>query len=108
MKQPSVYLKMRVLGAVDTVEGRTRHERSRKRGRNSNRTNPEIVLFELRPLFRRLAGERGRTPWQLLGGMMNVAWLLLESLRRDAWAACWFEGSGLRGVHVSFQPFDTS
>jgi transposase InsO family protein len=27
MKQPSVYLKMRVLGAVDTVEGRTRHER---------------------------------------------------------------------------------
>jgi putative transposase len=27
MKQPSVYLKMRVLGALDTVEGRTRHER---------------------------------------------------------------------------------
>lgn len=27
MKQPSVYLKMRVLGAVDTVEGCTRHER---------------------------------------------------------------------------------
>jgi putative transposase len=27
MMQPSVYLKMRVLGAVDTVEGRTRHER---------------------------------------------------------------------------------
>jgi putative transposase len=27
MKQPSVYLKMRVLGAVDTVQGRTRHER---------------------------------------------------------------------------------
>jgi putative transposase len=27
MKQPSVYLKMRVLGAVDTVEGRTRHQR---------------------------------------------------------------------------------
>jgi transposase InsO family protein len=29
MKLPSVYLKMRVLGAVDTVEGRTRHERVR-------------------------------------------------------------------------------
>ena len=29
MKQPSIYLKMRVLGAVDTVEGRTRHERVR-------------------------------------------------------------------------------
>jgi putative transposase len=29
MKQPSAYLKMRVLGAVDTVEGRTRHERLR-------------------------------------------------------------------------------
>jgi putative transposase len=27
MKLPSVYLKMRVLGAVDTVAGRTRHER---------------------------------------------------------------------------------
>ena len=27
MKQPSVDLKMRILGAVDTVEGRTRHER---------------------------------------------------------------------------------
>ena len=27
MKQPSVYLKMRVLGAIDTVPGRTRHER---------------------------------------------------------------------------------
>jgi putative transposase len=27
MKQPSVYLKMRVLGAVDTVEGQTRHQR---------------------------------------------------------------------------------
>ena len=27
MKQPSVYLKMRVLGALDTVEGRTRHQR---------------------------------------------------------------------------------
>jgi len=27
VKQPSVYLKMRVLGAVDTVVGRTRHER---------------------------------------------------------------------------------
>jgi transposase InsO family protein len=27
MKQPSVYLRMRVLGALDTVAGRTRHER---------------------------------------------------------------------------------
>ena len=27
MKQPSVYLKMRVLGAIDTAQGRTRHER---------------------------------------------------------------------------------
>ena len=27
MKQPSVYLKMRVLGAIDTVQGRTRHQR---------------------------------------------------------------------------------
>ena len=27
MKQPSVYLKMRILGAIDTAPGRTRHER---------------------------------------------------------------------------------
>ena len=27
MKHPSVYLKMRVLGALDTVDGRTRHDR---------------------------------------------------------------------------------
>jgi hypothetical protein len=29
MKQPSVYLKMRVLGAIDTAPGRTRHQRVR-------------------------------------------------------------------------------
>ena len=29
MKQPSVYLKMRVLGAIDTVQGKTRHQRIR-------------------------------------------------------------------------------
>lgn len=67
-----------------------------------------LQLLEQGSLLRRLAAERGRTPWQLLGGMMNVAWLLLESLRRDAWAASWFAGQGLAGVHVSFQPFDTS
>ena len=27
MKQPSIYVKMKVLGAIDVVEGRTRHER---------------------------------------------------------------------------------
>ena len=27
MKQPFVYLKMRVLGAIDTAQGKTRHER---------------------------------------------------------------------------------
>ena len=27
MKQASVYLKMRILGAIDTVQGKTRHER---------------------------------------------------------------------------------
>ncbi len=34
MKQPSVYLKMRVLGAVDTVDGRTRHEQRPQRRRH--------------------------------------------------------------------------
>lgn len=63
-----------------------------------------LQFLEQGSLLRRLAAERGRTPWQFLGGMMNVAWLLLESLRRDAWVACWFEGRGLAGIHVSFQP----
>ena len=27
MKRPSIYVKMKVLGAIDVVEGRTRHER---------------------------------------------------------------------------------
>ena len=29
MKYPSPYLKMRVLGALDTAEGKTRHQRVR-------------------------------------------------------------------------------
>jgi hypothetical protein len=65
-----------------------------------------LQLLEQGSLLRRLAAEWGKTPWQLLGGLMNVAWLLLESLRRDEWLASWFEGAG--GVHISFQPFDSS
>jgi hypothetical protein len=65
-----------------------------------------LQLLEQGSLLRRLAAAWGRTPWQLLGGLMNVAWLLLESLRRDAWAAAWFGDAA--GVHVSFQPFDSS
>jgi hypothetical protein len=67
-----------------------------------------LQLLEQGSLLRRLAATWGQTPWQLLGGLMNVAWLLLESLRRDAWAASWFDGQAARGLHVSFQPFDSS
>jgi hypothetical protein len=67
-----------------------------------------LQLLEQGSLLRRLAAAWGQTPWQLLGGLMNVAWLLLESLRRDAWAASWFDGQAARGLHVSFQPFDSS
>lgn len=69
-----------------------------------------ILLQQLEQgsLLRRLAAAWGRTPWQLLGGLRNVAWLLLESLRRDAWAASWFDGQAGRGLHVSFQRFDRS
>ena len=46
MKQPSVYLKMRVLGAVDTVEGRTRHERNPPGpGSQKNRILANLSLF---------------------------------------------------------------
>jgi hypothetical protein len=65
-----------------------------------------LQLLEQGSLLRRLAAAWGKTPVQLLGGLMNVAWLLLESLRRDEWAAVWFEAAG--EIHISFQPFDSS
>jgi hypothetical protein len=65
-----------------------------------------LQLLEQGSLLRRLAAAWGKTPWQLLGGLLTVAWLLLESLRRDEWLASWFEGAA--GVHSSFQPFDSS
>ena len=67
-----------------------------------------LQLLEQGSLLRRLATEWGQTPWQWLGGLMNVAWLLLESLRRDAWRASWFEKEKGGRVRVSFQPFDSS
>jgi hypothetical protein len=66
-----------------------------------------LQLLEQGSLLRRLAAAWGQTPWQLLGGLLNVAWLLLESLRRDAWAPSWFDADAER-VHISFQPFDSS
>ena len=65
-----------------------------------------LQLLEQGSLLRRLAAAWGKTPARLLGGLMNVAWLLLESLRRDEWSAAWFETAG--GIHSSFQPFDSS
>jgi hypothetical protein len=65
-----------------------------------------LELLEQGSLLRRLAAAWGQTPWQLLGGLQNVAWLLLESLRRDGWAASWF--GRCCGEHISIQRFDTS
>jgi hypothetical protein len=68
-----------------------------------------LQLLEQGSLLRRLVAEWwGQTPWQMLGGLMNVAWLLLESLRRDAWAPSWFDAAAAAGVHISFQAFDSS
>jgi hypothetical protein len=59
-------------------------------------TNPELLkayyylmqiahlilqVFEAGSLLRRLAAECGRTPWQLFGGLKNLARRLLESFR---------------------------
>jgi hypothetical protein len=59
-------------------------------------TNPELIkayyylmqiahmilqIFEAGSLLRRLAAECGRTPWQLFGGLANLARRLLESFR---------------------------
>ncbi len=59
-------------------------------------TNPELIkayyylmqiahmilqIFEAGSLLQRLAAECGRTPWQLFGGLANLARRLLESFR---------------------------
>jgi hypothetical protein len=67
-----------------------------------------LQLLEQGSLLRRLAAEWQQTPWQLLGGLMNVAWLLLESLRRDTWAAAWFDAAAAGPARISFQRFDSS
>jgi hypothetical protein len=67
-----------------------------------------LALLERGGLRRRLAAAGGRTPWQLLGGLMTVAWLLLESLRRDRWAAGRFDGQAAGRLHVGFQAFGSS
>jgi len=63
-------------------------------------TNPELLkayyylmqiahlmlqIFEAGSLLRHLAAECGRTPWQLFGGLNNLARRLLESLRYRTW-----------------------
>lgn len=40
-----------------------------------------LQIFEAGSLLRRLAAECGRTPWQLFGGLANLARRLLESFR---------------------------
>jgi hypothetical protein len=59
-------------------------------------------------VLRRLAAAWGQTPWQLLGGLMNVAWLLLEGLRRDAWATSWFDAQAASRLRVSFSSPSTA
>jgi len=44
-----------------------------------------LQLLEAGSLLRRLAAECGRTPWQLFGGLCNIARRLLESLRYCVW-----------------------
>jgi hypothetical protein len=65
-----------------------------------------LQLLEQGSLLRRLVAEWQRPPWQLLGGLMNVAWLLRESLRRDEWAAAWFATAAKE--RIRFQPVNTS
>ena len=44
MKQPSVYLKMRVLGAIDTAQGRTRGQRSTALRHDRHRQDTSAVI----------------------------------------------------------------
>jgi hypothetical protein len=66
-----------------------------------------LQLFEQGSVLRHLAQRYERTPWQWLGSLKNVAWLLLESLRCYRWPAACFAAAASR-LRVSFAPFNSS
>jgi len=83
-------------------------------------TNPELLkayyylmqiahlilqIFEAGSLLRRLAAECGRTPWQLFGGLANLARRLLESFRYRVLSEEAFDPDPTERIRYSF---DTS
>lgn len=67
-----------------------------------------LQLLEQGSLLRRLAQEHGRTPWQLLGSLKNLASGLLESIRCFVWSADSFDAQLAAGLRISFAPFNSS
>lgn len=67
-----------------------------------------LQLLEQGSLLRQLAQEHGRTPWQLLGSLKNLAWQLLESIRCFTWADACFDAEAARHLRIGFQAFNSS
>jgi hypothetical protein len=67
-----------------------------------------LQLLEQGSLLRKLAHEQGRTPWQWLGGLKNIALLLVRSLCDYAWSLEWFDGRTTSRLRISFAPFNSS
>jgi len=79
-------------------------------------TNPELLkayyylmqiahmilqVFEAGSLLRRLAQECGRTPWQLFGGLTNLARRLLESFRYRVLSDDAFHPKPSQRIHIA-------
>ncbi len=67
-----------------------------------------LQLLEQGSLLRQLAREYGRTPWQLLGSLKNLALLLVESIRTCAWSQECFDPGNATRSRISFAPFNSS
>jgi len=67
-----------------------------------------LQLLEQGSLLRHLAQEQGRSPWQLLGSLKNLAYVLLESLRCCLWSSASFTAEAAAQLRISFAPFNSS
>lgn len=67
-----------------------------------------LHLLEQGSLLRQLAAELNMTPWRLFGSLKNLAWLLLESLRRETWPEACFDARAAARLRISFVRFNTS
>lgn len=67
-----------------------------------------LQLLEQGSLLRHLAAEQGRTPWQWLGSLKNLALLLVESIRNCVWSPDCFDPHNAARLRIGFAAFDSS